>query len=395
MRGPSDNYSIPTLNFPGFYRGVVLDNIDPDKNGRCKIRIAGVHSPDLTSASAITKDMLDWAEQASPVFGEGISAGGSFSVPKIGSHVWVFFEGGNYRKPIYFAYSFGLPGETYSNQRAFPVLADPNKVQSGNSDFVKSDGNSTYDNRKENVITGISTGSGSWDEPAPQTPADYGENIYLTSPSGVGIEIDTKVQSQRFTIHHPSGSFSEFQLKGDVIRKSAQNTYNITHCRSYSYSKGDNINCTDGARIKYTKLDQTHQIDGNDTLKVKKDQKITISQSQTVEVDLNQTTTVKGWQNIQVGAIQTIEVLGAGQQIKISGWQSETIGGAQNLIIKGAQTVSVTGITTHKHSGTFKEINVGGKTINNFGTYSVSTMGATTLFSGGIMTITGSLIFLG
>jgi hypothetical protein len=34
------------------------------------------------------------------------SARGSFSVPKVGSHVWVFFEDGNITRPIYFAYSY-------------------------------------------------------------------------------------------------------------------------------------------------------------------------------------------------------------------------------------------------------------------------------------------------
>lgn len=34
------------------------------------------------------------------------SARGSFSVPKVGSHVWVFFENGDVKRPIYFAYSF-------------------------------------------------------------------------------------------------------------------------------------------------------------------------------------------------------------------------------------------------------------------------------------------------
>jgi hypothetical protein len=33
-------------------------------------------------------------------------ARGSFSIPKVGSHVWVFFENGNIKRPIYFAYSF-------------------------------------------------------------------------------------------------------------------------------------------------------------------------------------------------------------------------------------------------------------------------------------------------
>lgn len=34
---------------------------------------------------------------------------GSFSVPNVGAHVWVFFENGDITRPVYFAYSFGTP----------------------------------------------------------------------------------------------------------------------------------------------------------------------------------------------------------------------------------------------------------------------------------------------
>jgi len=81
MRGTPDNYMLPKLEYHGFYRGVVVDNIDPDKMLRCRVRVVGVHSPDLTSSNSVPVDSLDWAEQASPVLGEGISSGGTFSVP--------------------------------------------------------------------------------------------------------------------------------------------------------------------------------------------------------------------------------------------------------------------------------------------------------------------------
>jgi hypothetical protein len=41
-------------------------------------------------------------------------ARGSFSIPKVGSHVWVFFEGGDINHPIYFAYSFN--GDEWNSQ---------------------------------------------------------------------------------------------------------------------------------------------------------------------------------------------------------------------------------------------------------------------------------------
>lgn len=61
------------------------------------------------------------------------SAKGMFSIPKVGAHVWVFFEGGNMSKPIYFGYSY--------DQNDWLTLYNP---QSDNPDV-------DYPNRSENV----------------------------------------------------------------------------------------------------------------------------------------------------------------------------------------------------------------------------------------------------
>jgi hypothetical protein len=43
MRTPLDEIKFKDEKYSGIYRGVVEDNKDPDKRGRCKIRVFGIH----------------------------------------------------------------------------------------------------------------------------------------------------------------------------------------------------------------------------------------------------------------------------------------------------------------------------------------------------------------
>lgn len=161
----------------GFYSGIVVQNDDPERRGRVKVFIPSVTptiydgwnnknsdksfskigKDDNDSLSQIidkVKDILPWAECASPIIGEtggsyynaqsninedgdgphrvggkpakGLedsppqdsfgetykptafnnSAKGAFSIPKVNSNVWVFFDGGDINYPNYFAVKY-------------------------------------------------------------------------------------------------------------------------------------------------------------------------------------------------------------------------------------------------------------------------------------------------
>lgn len=100
-------------------RGVVLDNDDPERLGRCKVFVPGVYPSELAS----TPSLLPWAEPAMSVFGGGWSSpkgslngeSGVCSVPHAGrngdgAQVWVFFNDGDVRYPVYFAVCQSGPG---------------------------------------------------------------------------------------------------------------------------------------------------------------------------------------------------------------------------------------------------------------------------------------------
>jgi Type VI secretion system/phage-baseplate injector OB domain len=81
--------------FFGKYRGVVIDNIDPDQVGRIQAQV-----PDVLGELPST-----WALPCAPA--AGIQAG-CFIVPPVGSQVWIEFERGDPDYPIWAGGFWGL-----------------------------------------------------------------------------------------------------------------------------------------------------------------------------------------------------------------------------------------------------------------------------------------------
>lgn len=143
------------MQFFGNYRGVVVDDQDPLKNGRVRIRVFSVYDdiPDLH---------IPWAEYVDPMMGSSIN------VPVIGTIVWVFFDNGDHRKPVYFG--------------AAPSMKN-NGEEHGTPD----------ESREES--------------------SDYPKNRVYKSESGITIEIDDTEGNTRYKVSHPSGS--SFELTDD------------------------------------------------------------------------------------------------------------------------------------------------------------------------------------
>ncbi len=72
----------------GKYRGFVTDNEDPDGLGRVKVRV-----PSLGA------EPLPWALPCAPL--GGAAGHGWFAVPEVDAQVWVEFEEGDVRRPIW------------------------------------------------------------------------------------------------------------------------------------------------------------------------------------------------------------------------------------------------------------------------------------------------------
>ena len=71
------------------YQGIVVDNEDPDKVGKVRIRIPVLHGNGI-SANSIQVKGLPWFEPCMPWYGGYQS--GSFIVPPVGSIVWCVIQ---------------------------------------------------------------------------------------------------------------------------------------------------------------------------------------------------------------------------------------------------------------------------------------------------------------
>lgn len=79
-----------------FYRGIVENNIDPQKFGRVQVRVFGIHD----SGSSVSVSALPWAEVAGGTDFGLVNGVGITSVLRIGTMVWVFFNNDDYNFPV-------------------------------------------------------------------------------------------------------------------------------------------------------------------------------------------------------------------------------------------------------------------------------------------------------
>jgi hypothetical protein len=148
---------------PGFYRGIVVNNVDPDNKGNCKVYVPGVYP----GAGLTDADILPWAEPVMPVFGgaglstsEGVkfSSTGWTSVPGVGTYVWVFFEGNDQNYPRFFAAA--QAGDAWMSEHEmqhvlstenFRITIDENPTNSATMKTDTVDGNKTNQNTRARI----------------------------------------------------------------------------------------------------------------------------------------------------------------------------------------------------------------------------------------------------
>jgi len=253
---PTDYLSQQEDKLFGIYKGVIEDNDDTEKMGRCRIRVFGVHTPKKikSNTEGIPTGEIPWAEPALGLFEGSLSGFGAWTVPLQGSLVFIFFEQGNILKPRYFA---TIPGKPTDKNHAFDEdegFSDPDGVYPvqttvaphkpnalNESDYHRlAKGTSTdtiveskNTNKDTNITSGLSEPT--WNEPDSSYNAEYPHNKVFTTHSGITIEVDDTPDNERLHIYHPSNTYIEINKDGKMIIRNAQDKFEIVDRDKYEH----------------------------------------------------------------------------------------------------------------------------------------------------------------
>lgn len=273
----------------GIFRGVVEDNNDPEKMGRCRIRVFGIHTEkkNKDEKEGVPTEELIWAEPALGLFEGGQTGFGSWVVPLQGSHVFLFFENGHIMKPRFFASVPGLPTDKNHGFKEEDGFSDPDSEypnestqyphkpnQLDESDYHRLSRNEGIDetivqHKKDGKDTGVSIAlNGTWDEPDPYYATEYPHNKVLSTNSGITVEIDDTPGEERIHVYHPSKSYIEIDKDGNVVVRNANDKFEIVDNDLKQHIMNNFDRTVDNNRSSKVGADENQEIGGNVTREI-------------------------------------------------------------------------------------------------------------------------------
>lgn len=258
------------LNF--IYRGVVEDNNDPEDQGRCRVRILGIHSPKLTD---LRTDELPWCEKAGELFCGIMQGIGISSVPVNGTWVWVFFERGELSKPVYFASAAGgqyseFPSQTsgFRDSNLYETNDVPYKYPRSNrmshTDFNRLCTAKELEYTIHKVINDNRMSAGDIVEPeSTSNYTRYPYNNVIETQAGHVLEFDDTKDNERIRLFHKSGSYEEVKPNGDRVERTNGTYYILTAADLKEIVAGEVKRVIGSNLSEYIKGNVELNVDGN------------------------------------------------------------------------------------------------------------------------------------
>ena len=247
------------------YRGVVEDNKDPEKMGRVRVRIMGLH----TDSSDSQTQNLCWCEvMGSTAFGL-IGGIGVSSILHQGTWVYLFLEDDNPNKAIVVGTVIGKVEASQGNGFKDPEGKFPKADRVGRSDV-----NSLIDSK-------------------------YTTNQVIETESGHIIELDDSPGDERIHIHHKTGTDFLIDKDGNIKVLGVKNL-------DYTLNENATVHIIGNNKIN---IDGTNDVTvkGNNTVNIDSNNSITVKGNNTLKVQGNLDYTVQGSCNIKSSGPMTLK----------------------------------------------------------------------------------------
>lgn len=263
--------------------GVVEDINDPEKLGRCKVRVIGDHTQDKT---LIPTEDLPWAVVLMPVTSASVSGIGDAPCG-IMKGTWValsYIDGSDNQQPIILGSIPGLPVDPPDPSIGFndPGVCFPAEDKVGEPDTNRLArgiaGKHVIEHtsvgiRRSSVLSNIATAFDSWSEPETPYAALYPYNKVWEGPYNVSCdgcewghieEWDSTPGAERyFRQHKTSQNFLEIHPDGKEVRKIHGDNFELDLNSKHLYIKGDYRVTIEGNKDERIKGDYYQHIEGN------------------------------------------------------------------------------------------------------------------------------------
>jgi len=315
-----------------WWMGVVEDRMDPERLGRCRVRIFGFHP---TDKGKVPTEDLPWSHPIMPLNSASISGIGETPLgPVEGTHVFGFFrDGENAQYPVMMGTIPGIPqsapdvssteesgfqdpGEKYPKNTERHGINESDVSQLARYRWTDWQGNEQKEDKFPKVVQDkidnrvkdvpVANNHGFFSEPETKFDSKYPYNHVTVTESGHIYEMDDTPGKERIHEYHSSGTFTEIYPKGTRVQKVVRDNYEFTLGDNYvnikkielddeGTSHGGNLYVRiEGDVYEFVEGNVERQINGTLTENVGGNHHLHINGDQTITVEGSKACKIKG-----------------------------------------------------------------------------------------------------